>query len=256
MSRFNLRSTSLPLARAWHAKSLCKHLPLSKKKVLLFHDSYGRFDLAGLSRWIWGGLLPLLTAAYSLPYANAAEYTAPDGQVLERSFEAPMMGNANIVVCSDLPETYIPRLAKFISYVLADFSYVVTDGRDAPAQSDLWDTHLVYLGHPPTVTASDACLSKYPQLRAFVEYRRDYAPRTISAYGKAPGARKGDTLEVVSEGFNASPNEIGESNSMSVYFCYPQEALCTMELFTSIFNINPEMCLYDDACESLRRSIE
>ncbi len=173
------------------------------------------------------------------------KFIAPDGKVIKRHFQASRTGNfvgvrlpyKTIVLCSDDYEQYLKPLQAFADYVLGDMGFTILDGRKEHKNLDKEKTTFVYFGNPDPKeqTAPGSCLSKYPELKKFVEDKRDNEPRFMDAILIFPDAKPGDKYPID----NVVIRDRNGTNNLRYFvsLCFNKSPACYRSLFSGLFSL-------------------
>lgn len=145
-------------------------------------QQWHRNGTGSLKNWAaqFFGILTL-TALVTSPTTATESYRAPDGSLFERRFitvfnlrdKDVTLSNFNrIIICSDRPDYFIPRIRRFVEFALSDKNYEIVDGREAPRDIDLNQVTLTYLGQVSDYPIENACAKKFPGFHEHVEKDR------------------------------------------------------------------------------------
>lgn len=148
---------------------------------------------------------------------------------------------SNIVICSDNPEIHVKRFRKFVDYIYGEGNFEVIDGRELPAGFDPSSATLVYFGHPIEDAHTNNCLKQLPTLLDFMKLKRDTEPRTVSAFGVLPNAKRGDVLPVLATAFSLE-DETEQVLTAVVGFCYVKDQLCSSAYYPVVFASDISLC--------------
>ncbi len=214
-----------------------------------------------------GVLLSLAALSFSQPALAERNdqtlteiYTAPDGNVIEREFYKLAVGEfvglripyKTIVLCSNDSEQYLAPLQAFVDYVLADMEFIILDGRQIHENLNKNETTFVYFGDPDPVdqTAPGSCLSKYPDLKSFVEDKRDNEPRFVNIFGiKVSGEELGNKYPIRFMSFN--DQQEAPNINLKAGFCFNEGRSCSSSAFTNLFSFKSLFCMKKDECGKL-----
>lgn len=170
------------------------------------------------------------------PSPSHGTYKTLDGAILVRAIERPLP-ERTIVVCSDRPEFYLPRLRRFADYVFADKSFVIVDGRYPPTGLRLGGATFLYMGHVPAADVAKDCMRKYPELYSFFLEKKS-TDRTTPLL--LPNATRPIVVPVIDESIVDRRSRSKYKNEL--YFCFDNDYMCVQNLIVDLFRLRMNFC--------------
>ena len=208
--------------------------------------------------------------AATLPASAQEPYRAPDGTNFERSFdysgnlfdpEVSITVHNVLLVCSDKPDYYLPRLRRFVEYALADQDFTILDGRTADADLNLDEVTMVFFGRPAETPFDHGCTNRYTGFGDFVEENRQ---RLLQEKGPGeitlPGGRVLPLGDPVCGGglwklVNARNSHKRKKIQASFSARFTSSEICLASNFLNLFRFSTRQCEPAARCADLWRYV-